>query len=281
MINTDFLYLLDRFHLIVHKRVTSNYVGTKRSISPGRGLIIKDHRIYAPGDDIRSIDWKVYARTDKFHVKQYEEDKNLTVHIIVDSSGSMGFGKPSKFNYASQIAVGFAYLALRENEKFRLSVFGSKLTPFKPRKGVTQLMSIVNHLNNVRCSGETSFIEMMSQYQKMITSRALVVIISDFLTPIDELKESLARFAGHDIKIIRIFDPVEHELTLRGDYKLTDMETDSVVHTFISPSLRNRYLKRLENHNHELQKICDSLKADFFTITSDTPIFDSFYKILS
>ena len=91
MISTEFLDQLDRFHLVVKKRVTSNYIGPRRSIATGRGLTFKDHRIYSPGDDIRLIDWKVFARTDDLHIKTFEEERNLTVHIIMDSSASMGF----------------------------------------------------------------------------------------------------------------------------------------------------------------------------------------------
>ena len=108
VIDTSFLGQLDKFSLVVNKRVTSNYIGPRKSMALGRGLIFKEHRIYAPGDDIRSIDWRVYARTDDLYVKTYEEERNLTVHIIVDYSASMGFGKAvSKFDYASMLGVGF------------------------------------------------------------------------------------------------------------------------------------------------------------------------------
>ncbi|MBA3064658.1 DUF58 domain-containing protein, partial [Candidatus Woesearchaeota archaeon] len=83
MITTEFLSQLDRFNLVVKKRVTSSYTGERRSVMHGRGITIKDHRIYAPGDDFRSIDWRIYARTDDLYIKRYEEDKSLTTHIIV------------------------------------------------------------------------------------------------------------------------------------------------------------------------------------------------------
>ncbi|MEK6949756.1 MAG: DUF58 domain-containing protein, partial [Nanoarchaeota archaeon] len=104
MIKTDFLDQLDRFHLVVKKRVTSNYAGPRRSIATGRGLTFKDHRMYAPGDDIRLIDWKVFARTDDLYIKTFEEERNLVAHLIMDSSASMGFGSPvTKFDYAAML----------------------------------------------------------------------------------------------------------------------------------------------------------------------------------
>ena len=120
MITTDFLDQLNRFQLVINKRVTSSYMGPRRSIATGRGLTFKEHRQYAPGDDIRLIDWRVFARTDDLYIKTYEEERNLTVHSIIDSSASMGFGKPvSKFDFASMLGLGFAYLSMRENEKFQ------------------------------------------------------------------------------------------------------------------------------------------------------------------
>ena len=120
MIETGFLRELDRFSLIIRKRVTSKYTGPRKSVAMGRGMIFKDHRLYAPGDDFRSIDWRVYARTDNLYIKNYEEERNLVVHIILDCSNSMNFGKNiTKFEYASMIGIGFAYLAMKENEKFQ------------------------------------------------------------------------------------------------------------------------------------------------------------------
>jgi uncharacterized protein (DUF58 family) len=137
MITTDYLSLLDRFNLIVKKRVTSSYVGSRVSSATGRGSTIKDHRIYATGDDFRLIDWKIYARTDNLYIKRFEEERNLTVHVILDISNSMNFGaKLTKFEYAAMLGVGFAYLSLKENEKFQFATFGETLNVFSPRKGM-------------------------------------------------------------------------------------------------------------------------------------------------
>ena len=135
MIDTSFLDQLMRFNLVINKRVTSNLSGPRKSIAGGHGLTFKDYRIYAPGDDIRLIDWRVYARTDNLYIKVHEEERNLTVHIIIDGSASMGFGKPlSKFDYASMIGVGFAYLAMRDNERFQFSTFADTLEIFQFNK---------------------------------------------------------------------------------------------------------------------------------------------------
>tara|TARA_Y100000310_G_scaffold339689_1_gene433173 strand:- start:52 stop:900 length:849 start_codon:yes stop_codon:yes gene_type:complete len=281
MIHTDFLHELDRFSLVVHKRVTSNYSGPRRSIAFGRGIVFKDHRIYAPGDDFRAIDWKVFARTDDLYIKTFEEERNLVVHIIVDYSSSMNFGKPTtKFDYASMLGVGFAYLAMKENEKFQFSTFSNTLEVFQPKKGMSQLAAMVEYLNNVKLKGYSNVKDAMTKYKKLIGSRAMLIIMSDFLISIDEIKAALHMLGNHEIKVIQLLDPVEKELKLQGDYRLKDSETGERIKTNINPRLRTIYQKQLEDHCNKIGDVCNSLKMDYHLITTDTPIFDAFYEIL-
>lgn len=280
-INTDFLSQLNKFSLLVHKRVTSNYTGPRRSIALGRGLIFKEHRIYAPGDDIRSIDWKVFARTDDLYVKTYEEERNLTVHVIVDSSASMDFGKAiSKFDYASMIGTGFAYLAMKENEKFQFSTFSEDLSVFQSKRGMGQLMAMVDHLNSIKTKGKSNIKDAIQQYRKLLGSRAMIVLISDFLMPVEEINEALYMLGDNEIKIVQVLDPVEKELKLQGDFKLKDSETGNKMRTYISPRLRMEYQKMLGDHSAKIEETCNKLGIKFHQIVTDTPVFDAFYKIL-
>tara|TARA_Y100000310_G_C20460478_1_gene705092 strand:+ start:41 stop:889 length:849 start_codon:yes stop_codon:yes gene_type:complete len=281
MIKTDFLHELDRFSLVVHKRVTSNYSGPRRSIAFGRGVVFKDHRIYAPGDDFRAIDWKVYARTDDLYIKTYEEERNLVVHIIVDYSSSMNFGKPvSKFDYAAMLGVGFAYLAMKENEKFQFSTFSDSLEVFQPKKGMSQLAAMVEYLNSVKTKGYSNVKDAMRKYKKLIGSRAMLILISDFLINLDEIKAAFHMLGNHEIKVIQLLDPVEKELKLQGDYRLKDSETGHRIRTSISPRLRTVYQKQLEEHCSNIGNECTKFGIDYHLITTDVPVFDAFYKIL-
>lgn len=280
MIDTSFLSHLDRFALILNKRVTSNYIGQRASTMIGRGLIFKDHQIYSPGDDFRSIDWRVYARSDDLFVKRYEEERNLTIHVIIDFSASMGFGEKTKKNeFASQIAIGFAYMALKNNERFVISTFSDSLHLFKPRKGRKQLAQIVEYLNKLKPQGSSLLQDSLHKYKKMINSKSMIVIISDFLYDVNEVKNALARYKGHEIKLIQVLDKQESNLTLNGDYRLRDLETNSIMRTFISPLLRKKYTDLLAGHQAKIQYAADELTARFYTVSTDTPIFDAFYKI--
>ena len=281
MINADFLNQLGKFSLVIYKRVTSNYSGPRRSIAQGAGLVFKDHRIYTPGDDFRLIDWRVYARTDDLYIKNYEEERNLTVHVLVDYSQSMNFGKPiTKFEYGSMLGLGFAYLALKENEKFQFSTFSEDLNVFQPRKGMSQLVSMLQHLNSIKPEGKSQILKSLMHYKKFLGTRSLVVLISDFLINLDEVIDSFQYLSKNEVKVIQVLDPVEKNLNLEGDYKLKDSESGDLLRTFISPKSRTEYQSMLDNHSAKIHETCKTLGYDFHLITTDKPIFDSFYEIL-
>jgi len=205
----------------------------------------------------------------------------LTVHVIVDYSSSMDYGKLiTKFDYASMIGVGFAYLAMKENEKFQFSTFSEDLSVFQSKKGMGQLISMVDHLNSVKPKGKSRIRDAIKQYKKLIGSRAMLVLISDFLMPFEEIEEALYLLGDHEIKVIQVLDPVEKELKLQGDFKLRDSETLVKMHTHIGPRLRMRYQQMLGDHSAKIEGACNKLGMKFHQITTDTPVFDAFYEIL-
>lgn len=281
MIDNDFLRQLNRFNLIVKKRITSNYSGARKSNAIGRGVVLKDHRIYTAGDDFRAIDWKIYARTDDMHVRQYEEERSLVVHTVVDCSASMDFGTPiKKFDFASMIGVGFAHLAIKENEKIRFSTFSDKLDVFKTKRGMSQLIAMVDYLNELKPTGKGSFKDIMRAYRKTIHSKSLIILISDFLYDIEDIREGLLMLKKHDLRVIQILDKGERKLDMIGDFKLYDSETDDHMRTYISPRLIAEYRHQLEDHIAKIGDTCSKLGIRFYSTTTDTPIFEAFHRIL-
>jgi uncharacterized protein (DUF58 family) len=282
MIDLSFLKILDRFSLIVNKHLTSNYIGERRTAFLGKGLVFQDYSSYAPGEDYRMIDWKVYARTDRLVIKKHEEERNLTVHIIADFSASMNFGSPvKKSDYAAMLGIGFAYLAMKNNERFVMSTFAEKLELFKPRKGRKQLAGIVDYLNAKHAKGVTNFEESLGRYKKMIGSRSLVIIVSDFLYDVNEIKSVLLRFKNHDVRLIQVLDKTEKELDVEGEVKLKDSESGGILRTYISPYLKKKYLNMLEVHNAMVKHACLETNAKFYSLSTDTPLFDAFYTIVA
>ncbi|MEK6853847.1 MAG: DUF58 domain-containing protein [Nanoarchaeota archaeon] len=283
MITTEFLDHMDRFRLIVNKKVTSNYTGKRTSLFTGTGATIKDYRIYSPGDDWRLIDWKIYARTDHLYVRRYEEERNLVMHALVDSSASMNYGSPvTKFEYGAMLGVGFAYLALKENEKFQFATFSEDVKVFQPRRGLGHLASMIDYLNSVRPTSKSRFKDMMVKYKKFLTSRAYIVLVSDFLFDIDEIREGLLTLASgnHEIKVMQVLDTTEKDLRVEGDVRLKDAESTETLRTYIGPKLVVEYESKLEQHIARIVRICTGIKADFYVATTATPIFDIFYDAL-
>ncbi|MBN1156458.1 DUF58 domain-containing protein [Candidatus Woesearchaeota archaeon] len=281
MIDPQFLKELDRFSLIVRKRVTSKYSGERKSLSMGKGIVLKDHRMYAIGDDLRSVDWKIYGRTDHLHVKRYEEERSLVVHTIVDSSKSMDFGSPlKKFDYAAMLGVGFSYLATKNNEKFRFSTFSDDLELFQPKRGMAHLAAMIDHLNSRKLAGQSLFSKAMLKYKKTLGSRSFIVLISDFLFDIDDIREGLFAFKNQDINVVQVLDKSEVDLDLEGDFKLQDSESGEEFRTAITPRAKQQYRSQLQEHISQIKKACSEIKANFVSVHTQQPVFDVFWNIL-
>jgi len=175
-IDLDFLRSLDRLQLILKKKVHADLQGQHQASAFGHGLVFQDYKAYVPGDDFRHIDWNIYARTDKFFIRRFEEERNLTVHILVDSSASMEYGTGiTKFEYAAQIGLGFAYMALRRNEKFTFATFAEKVQRLRPKKGMNQLIHIFDVMSKQKAQGQSWFKGAMDGYKKSINARSLIV----------------------------------------------------------------------------------------------------------
>jgi len=279
MINTDFLRELDRFSIVLKKKVSSQYQGNRETTYAGSGLTFKDYKDYAYGDDFRQIDWKIYARTDKYYVRRYEEERNMTVHIIVDASASMNYGKKTtKFEYAAQLGLGFAYIALKNNERFEFSTFAEELYPFKAKKGMSHLLSILNKLQDMKITGKSAFSRSLESYKKLITSKSVIVIISDFLYPLDEINNTLLRYRSSNLIVIQVLDPLERSFAIEGDLILTDAETDQKMRTYITRRVQQEYRTQMDDHSAKIMELSEDARFTFLTVTTDVPVFDAFYR---
>ncbi|MEK6917064.1 MAG: DUF58 domain-containing protein [Nanoarchaeota archaeon] len=283
MIDISFLAQLKKFHIIVNKKVTSSFTGSRRSSSTGQGIVISDFRPYTPGDDFRAIDWKVYARTDEFFIKRYEEERNLTTHVLLDVSKSMDYGttKIKKFEYASMLALGFAYLSMRSNEKFNLSLVSDKTEFLRAKRSSNQILGFLNHLNKVKLKGAIQFEDQMKKYRKSLKSKSLVIIISDFLYDIEQIKNTLHLFKNHEVKVIQILDSSETNFKVYGSVILEDSETGKEMETYITETKRQEFRERLYKHITQIEHETLSIGGKFFLFSTEEPLFNAFYKIVN
>lgn len=284
MIDVEFLKQLKTLDLLAKKKVISSYVGGQRSLKQGRGIEPIDHREYFPGDDPKFVDWNVYARTEKLFIKRFEEEKSLTTHILVDASNSMNFGsgKYSKYDFASMLALGFGYLVAKENEKFSVSTYSDRLKEaMQPKRGKKQLFTALEMLNRQKLGGLTDLDKVGDKYASLIKSRSLCVVVSDFLEPIESVKKGILHLAkkARNMIVVHVADPAEKSLDWQGDIKLYDLETNRMKKIFFTPAMRRDYAVKFMAHVEKVRRICDSVGADFFSATSDEPIFDIFFQI--
>ncbi len=279
MIDTSFFKELDRFSFMVRKRVSTAYSGSRRSILKGRGMEPVSYREYTKGDDFKIIDWKVYGRTEKLYVKEFEEEKSLTTHILLDTSKSMDFR--NKFEYAAMLALGFAYLVTKDNEKFGVSTFAEEIKIIKPKRGRRYLSQTIDLLNSAELSGKTRFDYCMEKYASTIKSRSLVIVISDFMADTNAIRNAIFRLGDNELVLIQVLDPVEKNLDLGGEARLIDLETDRKLDIYTSPRLRAEYQKRLSDHITMIKEPSLQVGADFHTVTTDMPVFEAIFQVIN
>jgi len=277
--DTEFFAELDRFTLLVRKRVSTAYTGARRSVKVGRGISPVGYREYRKGDDFKFVDWKVYGRTEKLYVREHEEERSLAVHLLLDASSSMGFG--DKFAFASKMAAGFAYMAIKENEKFSISKFGEMLEPGETRGGRRNLFRAIEDLDRTAPSGGTDFKRTAEQFDLSIRSTSLVVVISDFLDDVEGLVAGIYKLSSHDLILIQILDPAEANLDFEGDLRFIDMEAKRSVMTRVTPKVKEEYISKMNEHDARIKETCNAAGADFFTYTTDKPIFEVFSDVNS
>jgi len=237
------------------------------------------YREYTQGDDFKTIDWKVYGRTEKLYVKEFEEEKSLTTHILLDTSKSMDFR--NKFTYAAKLALGFAYLVTKDNEKFSVAAFGEEINITKPKRGRKYLSQIIDLLNSTELIGQTRFDYCMEKYASVIKSRSLVIVISDFMADAQGIRNSIFRLGDNELLLVQVLDPIEKNLDLGGEAKLIDLETDAKMDIYTSPRLRAEYQQKLNDHNAKIKETCIAVGADFYTVTTDKPVFDAIFEVVN
>lgn len=281
-IETDFFRQLDRFTFSVRKRVSTVYAGNRPSTRSGRGIDTIGFREYDLNDSLKDIDWKAYARTEKLYVRQFEEEKTLTTHILLDASKSMDYPEKgtSKFEYAAMLAAGYAYMVTKYNDRFAISTFTQEIEINKPSRGRKNLLRAIDRLAELELSGRTSIGEAVMKYSREIKSRSLVILVSDFLQEPEAIETAISRLSHHDLILVQVLDPTEKVLPLNGNSKLIDLETGEEVRTYISESFKEKYLKKLDDHNARIKKACMKAGAEFYSFTTDTPIFDAFYHTI-
>jgi uncharacterized protein (DUF58 family) len=280
MISPDFLDELDRFEASLDQRTTSMQKGERESPSVGEGLTFSDYRRYAPGDDTRLIDWRLYARTEEFFIKQFEEERNLTVHVLLDGSASMDFGDPNKFEFGAKLGLGYAYLTAEAHDDFRFSVFREgveRLDTGTSTRG--EVLGLVDRLNEFDPDGEADFASALESYAASIRSRSLVVVITDCIGDLDGLETGLASLSRNEVVLVQTLSPAELDPEVGGDTVFEDVETDLSRRTYFGGRLAERYRERIDAFVDDVGERAQDLRISHALVSTDEPFFDAFSEV--
>ena len=268
---------IKNLELIAKFIVEGFLVGLHKSPYHGFSVEFSEHRQYMPGDNIRDIDWKVYGRTNRFYIKQYEEETNLKAYLILDISGSMGYAskKISKIQYATYLAAALSYLLIKQRDAVGLATFSNKIYRFLPPKSTSgYLQFILKELNEIKLERQTTNVsETLHELAEKIKRRGLIILLTEFLYEDPEkILQGLKHFRhyDHEILVFNILDPQDKFFDFKQDVTFVDMETGEKVKT--QPFfLRERYRRHIDDFYNNLQKECLNFQIDFQNIITDEP----------
>lgn len=243
--------------------------------SPYKGVSVEfaQHREYVPGDDPRHLDWKVFARSDRLYVKEYEQETNLRSTIVVDFSSSMeyGSGYVSKIDYARYVAASLAYFIIHQRDSVKLITFHEDIAHELPASNSTaHLRSIIRILEDTPLVERTNLEQVLTKVSDRLQHRGLTILISDLLDDFDDLMKGLQRIhhQGHDLLILQILDHHEKEFPLSEMTQFLGLESDEEL--ILDPkALREAYLEEINDHLKKIRDQCRANKIDHQLITTN------------
>lgn len=265
---------ISRLELRARKVVEGFVSGLHRSPYFGQSLEFVQHREYVPGDDIRRIDWKVWSRTDRYYLKQFEEDTNVRVVLLVDGSESMHFksGALSKFEYAQVIATALAMMALKQNDSVSAGIFDTSLRTIIPGSSRhNHINSVIGTFSQETASGRTDIIQVLRAAAESMSQRSIVVLVSDLLCDRDQLFKGLKLLQqrNHEVVIVHTMDDQELDFDYSGSLRFEGLE-DSGHLTCDPAALRDGYQTALHNALDTIRRRCAGSGIDYrLTRTSE------------
>ncbi|MGC9317175.1 MAG: DUF58 domain-containing protein [Armatimonadota bacterium] len=274
-VHAQLLASLSSMELRARAIVEGHYSGQHRSPYRGASVEFADHRQYTHGDELRHLDWRLYGRTDRFFVKQYEAETNLTVHLLLDASGSMDYPERgvTKLTCASWLAAGLAYVAWRQRDAVGLTVFDSAArTELAPRTRRGHLHQVFEALERVAPGGESSIGEALESIGAGLQRRGLVVVLSDLLGEPRAILQAvgLLRGRGHDVIVMQVLARGELHLAMRGPRIVEDLETGQRLITD-ADEVREEYEEAMRRHVERLRDGCARHGVDHELFVTDRP----------
>jgi uncharacterized protein (DUF58 family) len=254
-------------------------VGFHKSPYHGFSVEFSQHRPYMQGDSIKNLDWKVFAKSERYYIKQYEEETNLLAHIILDSSKSMDYkydAEMTKFEYAKILAASFSYLLLKQQDAVGLAIYSDELKSYlRPKSKRTYLRQILTEIEKTQPKSTTKTSQSIDAIAENIKARGLVIVISDFLDDVGEILSSLKKFyyKKNEVIVFHVLDPIEKNFGFNKDSIFIDMETKEELST--QPiQIQKAYSDAMIEYLSSLKNGCEKYGFDY-NLVDTTTSFDS------
>ena len=262
----EFLKKLEYLYIVSQKIAAGKFRAKRKTKLVGSGIDFADHRQYSPGDDVRNLDWRVYRRTEKLFLKLYEEEEDLHIYFLVDTSRSMHLGRPNKWDLARKTAAALAYIGLCNLDRVSIVPFSSNVTDrMAPTRGKSQIFKVFNFLERCEPGDQTTMEDAFRTFVNENKRAGLVVVISDFYDPRGfEEGLDILRYHRFEPMVVQLFDRRELEISIQGDVELVDCETGEVRKMTVTPAMVREYRRVFEEFSDQLQTYCTGRQILYF-----------------
>lgn len=266
-----------RLELIARQVVEGFVSGRHKSPYKGFSVEFAEHREYSPGDDIRDIDWRVYGKSDRYYIKQYEEETNVRATILLDASGSMKYAGPgavSKFRYAQMLAASLSHLMLHQADAVGIVTFDSAVRRFiPPRSRPSHLRVLLEELEATVAGGETALGEIFHDIAERIGRRGLVIVISDLFDNVDRLMSGLHhfRYKRHEVMLLHVMATDELTFPFSNWSQFRSLESAGHRVQLDPRAVREQYLRAVEQFTEQLARDAGRMRIDYVQMDTATP----------
>jgi uncharacterized protein (DUF58 family) len=273
LLDPQFLARLEQLELVSRKIFLGLMKGERRSKRKGQSVEFADYRNYVKGDDLRFLDWNLYARLDRLFIRLFQEEEDLHFYLLIDNSLSMDFGTPTKLHYARQVAAALAFVGLVNMDRVVINVFSDSLTQTLPAvRGRRSLWRVLDFLQKLQSAGPSNLLEPLRTFTMKSSGKGVVVLLSDMMDK-NGYEEALRYLIARqfDVYVIQVLSQEELEPDLLGDLKLVDIEDSDEAEISVSGALLQRYKQNLAAFKAGLQDFCNRRGITYLTTSNQVP----------
>jgi len=271
-----FLRQLERLQVLMKQPVRGGLKGGRRSVKRGQSVEFADYRDYTPGDDLRQLDWNVFARLERLFVKLFIEEEDVTATFLIDASPSMAYGQPEKLLFAKRAAAALGYIGLAQEDRVVVASLAGRQARRQPAlRGSGRVFRLLANLSAIRpADGPTDLVAAARHAAAMVTGRGIVVLISDLLDPGSERVIRELAATGSELIVLHVLSPDELDPPLEGDLRLVDVESGEGVDVTIDLAALDEYRARLAAWQASLAELALKRRASYVPLSSDVPLAD-------